>query len=93
MDADLLTVPLAVSGLALLVSSPAVPLRRRILAVTGIVVAVLWVTSELPFDDPVVPGLEFGRHGVHVLDVVALAPLAYAASVLLPRRHRSSDDT
>lgn len=86
---DVLAVPAVVGGLALLASAPGISTRRRLLGIACLVGAVLWVTSELPWDDPLIPGLQRHHHGVHLLDVLALVPLAVACSLLWPRWHRS----
>ncbi len=84
MSADVLTVPLTVAALAVLAGASQVPRSRKVVGVAALVTAVLWVTSEWPWDDPLIPGLQWGRHGVHVLDAVAVAPALLGLAALSP---------
>lgn len=81
---DLVTLPLLGAGLVCMASVPGLPWWRRLLGVAGLVSAVLWVTSELPWDDPLVPGLQFRRHGVHLLDLLAVGPALGGVVLLTP---------
>ncbi len=97
---DLLTAPLLLTGLTLVASVPGLSWRRRAGGAGLLVACMIWVTSELPWDDPLVPGLQFQRHGVHLLDALAAVPLAGAVILLSPgigpwwtarRRSRASE--
>jgi hypothetical protein len=91
MQGDIVTLPLAATGLALLAWQPELRLHQRLVAIVGIVSAVAWVTSDRPWkNDPVLPWIQAGTHGIHVLDLVAIVPLAAAAWVLVPRRARDT---
>lgn len=79
------TIPLAVLGFALVVScEPRRPIAHRLAAVALVLGAVVWVTSEFPWNDPLVPFLQSRSHGVHWLDLLALAPVGIAVRLLRP---------
>lgn len=81
---DLVTLPLIAAGLACLASAPGLPRWRRVLGALGPLLGVLWVTSELPWSDPLIPGLQFRRHGVHLLDLLAAGPVLGGLALLTP---------
>ncbi len=84
--ADLALMPLTVAGLVILAADPRLSRIRRIGGVASIVAAVLWVASDRPWDweDPLVPGLQSYRHGIHVLDLLAIVPFVAGIVLLLP---------
>lgn len=81
---DLRALPLTIAGLVLLAADRRLSWRRRIGGVGGVVLAVLWVASDLPWDDPLLPGLQGRRHGVHSLDLLAVGPFLAGLVLLVP---------
>jgi hypothetical protein len=80
-EADVVTIPVAVAGLALLASAPRLAPWRRVAGVACLITAVLWPTSDNSRSGPVIATIS-QSHGIHLYDLMALLPALVGGTLL-----------